>query len=363
MKVLAISSYGVLGGAELALGEFVAHRPAGVEVEVLLVEDGPLRGRLSERAVPTWVAKGDLTGRPSASTLVRFSRGLLHLLEDAAPDVVVAFGLKAAILGVPACRLAGVPLVWYKVDFSLDEVVTRPLGLAVNGVVSVSDAVSAALGPLRDRKLLAVVGPPCRLPRELHLTPSRKPLAIGSLGTLTPIKGHRHLIEAAGLLSEEFPDVRVLIAGLPAARHPGFAEELRALAESLGIGERLELLGFVEDVSEVLARLTVFVSATYRDEHGYGAEGLSGAMIEASWAGLPVVATRCGGSQEGMLDGVTGTLVDPSDPPALARAITPFLRDEELARRTGGAGSQLARFRFAPETVAAALFGALREVL
>jgi glycosyltransferase involved in cell wall biosynthesis len=201
------------------------------------------------------------------------------------------------------------------------------------------------------------------LPRELHLTPSRSPPAIGTLGTLTPFKGHRHLIEAAGLLSEEFPDLRVLIAGMPVSKQPRFADELRAHAESLGIGERLELLGFVNDVSQVLARLTVFVSATYIDEHGYGAEGLSGAMIEASWAGLPVVATRCGGSQEGMMDGVTGTLVDPSDPPALARAITPFLRDEELARRAGEAGSQLARDRFAPEKGAAALFGALREVL
>jgi glycosyltransferase involved in cell wall biosynthesis len=363
VKVLAMSSYGRLGGAELALSEFVVHRPADVEVEVLLLEDGPLRARLNQRAVSTWVARRDLAGRPSASTLVRFSGGLLALLRDAAPDVVVAFGLKAAIMGVPACRLAGVPLVWYKVDFSLDDLVTRPLGLAVNGVVSVSEAVSATLGPLRDRRLLAVVGPPCRLPRELHLTPSREPLAIGTLGTLTPIKGHRHLIEAAALLSEDFPDLRVLIAGLPASNYPGFAEELRALADSLGIGERLELLGFVEDVSMVLARLTVFVSATYQDEAGYGQEGLSGAMIEASWAGLPVVATRCGGSPEGLLDGVTGTLVDPSDPRALARAITPFLRDEELARRTGGAGSQLARSRFAPDTVAAELFAALRDVL
>ena len=46
MKVLAVSSYGVLAGAELSLAEFVAHRPAGVDVAALLVEDGPLRAHL-----------------------------------------------------------------------------------------------------------------------------------------------------------------------------------------------------------------------------------------------------------------------------------------------------------------------------
>src|SRR5439155_10687262 len=63
MKVLAVSSYGVLGGAELALAEFMRHRPAGVEVRALLVEDGPLRARLAEHEVPSWVARG-YEGRP-----------------------------------------------------------------------------------------------------------------------------------------------------------------------------------------------------------------------------------------------------------------------------------------------------------
>ncbi len=362
MKVLVISSYGVLGGAELALGEFLSHRPADVEVQTLLVEDGPLRARLSERGVPTWTA-GGMVGRPGPSELVRFSRSLMRLLGRTEPDVVLAFGLKAASMGVPACRLAGVPLVWYKVDFSLDDVLTRPLGMAVNGVVSVSEAVADALGPLRARRLLAVVGPPVRLPPDLHVVPSRDPLAIGTLATLTPFKGQRHIIEAAGLLSEEFPDLRVLLAGLPASKHPEFPDELRGLADSLGISDRLELPGFVEDVTTVLSRLTVFVTATYRDVSGFGAEGLSGAMLEASWAGLPVVATRCGGSPEGIQEGVSGTLVEPADPAALARAIAPYLRDHELARRAGEAGRRFVHERFAPEIVAARMFGALREVL
>ena len=362
MKVLVISSYGVLGGSELALSEFVFHRPADVEVEVLLIEDGPLRARLLRGGVNSWTARG-YAGRPKPGALVRFTRSLDGLLRRAEPDAVLAFGLKAASMSVPACRLTRVPLVWYKVDFSLDEVLTRPLAMAVDGVVSVSEAVADALGPLRARRLLAVVGPPVRLDPGLRVSPSRDPLAIGTLSTLTPFKGQRHIIEAASLLSGEFPDLRVLLAGAPASKHPNFPEELKALAKSLGMADRLELTGFVEDVTEILSRLTVFVMATYRDGFGFGAEGLSGAMVEASWAGLPVVATRGGGSPEGMREGVTGTLAEPSDPADLARGIAPYLRDAELAASAGEAGSRFARERFAPDTVAASLFGAVRRVI
>jgi glycosyltransferase involved in cell wall biosynthesis len=362
MKVLAISSYGELGGGELSLVEFLNHRPAGVEAIALLVEDGPLRAHLLGSGVPTWAAQG-LDGRPTLVELARFTRSLLDLLERADPDVVWATGLKAASMAVPACRLAGVPVVWHKIDFSLDSVLTRPLALAVNGVVSVSEAAADALGErLRRRRLLAVIGPPVRLATDLRVTPNQQQPTIGTTGTLTPIKGQRHIIEAASLLSAEFPDLRVILAGAPSPDYPGFSEELRRLADERGIGERLELTGFVEDVGEVLSRMTVFVNATYRDEHGFGWEGLSGAMLEASWVGLPVVATNGGGTPEGLRDGTTGTLVPEAEPLAMARAIARYMRDPGLALAAGEAGAHFTRERFAPAVGAKRLFEALAQV-
>jgi glycosyltransferase involved in cell wall biosynthesis len=363
MKVLAVSSYGALGGGELSLAEFLVHRPADVEAVALLVEDGPLRAHLVRRGVPTWAAHG-YDGRPSPIQLGRFTRSLLHLLESTDPDVVWATGLKAASMAVPACRLAGVPVVWHKVDFSLDAKFARPLAAAVDGVVSVSAAVAEALGPaLRRRRLLGVVGPPVRLPPDLRVVPNEREPTIGTMATLTPIKGQRHIIEAAGALLGEFPDLRVVLAGAPSQDYSTYPDELRALADDLGLGERLELTGFVEDVTEMLERMTVFVNATYRDERGFGWEGLSGAMLEASWAGLPVVATRGGGTPEGLVDGSTGTLVEPADPAGIARAAAPYLRDRALARVTGEAGRRFTRARFAPDVAATRLFQEIGKVL
>jgi len=361
VKVLAVSSYGGLGGAELALAEFIARCPAGVEVPVLLIEDGPLRSHLAQRGVPSWVADG-YRGRPAPLQSARFTRSLLRLLEREQANVVWATGLKAAYMAAPACRIAHVPIVWQKVDFSLDGLIALPLGVAVDGVISVSHAVAAALGPLRRRKLVAVIAPPIRLPESLLITPIQRPPTIGTLATLVPIKGQRHIIEAAALLSEEFPDLRVLLAGAAAPNFRDYPDELRRLAERVGMAGRVELCGFVEDVTAVLGRLTVFVNATCRDQRGFGREGFGAAMLEASWAGLPVVATRGGGSPEAMQDGLTGTLVEPADPPALARAIAPYLRDPELAKTTGTAGRRFAREHFLPEVLAARLFEALEQV-
>ncbi len=358
MRVLAVAPYGVLGGGELSLAEFLDKRPSHVEAAALLIEDGPLREHLAERGVATWVAAGH-RGRPGVRSGVQFTRSLLRVLDEYAPDVIWATGLKAAAMAVPAGRLSGTPVVWHKIDFSLDDTVTRPLAFAVDGVVSVSHAVAEAMGPLRSRRLIDVIGPPVRLPDELHVTPNSSPPTIGTLATLTPIKGQRHIIEAAALLVDEFPDLRVVLAGSSSREQPDYPQELRDTSDRLGIADHVEFTGFASDAAAILRRLTVFVNATHQVAGGFGKEGLSGAMLEASWAGLPIVATSSGGTPEGVQDGLTGTLVDPGDVAGMAAAIAPYLRDPALAAATGERGRAFTRERFAPRAASERLFAAL----
>jgi len=207
-----------------------------------------------------------------------------------------------------------------------------------------------------------VVGVPIGLPDSLRVDPVREPPTIGTLARLLPYKGLHHIIGAAELLSDEFPDLRVVLAGDEVSQYPGYRAELERQAALAGIASRLELPGFVGDVASVLARLTVFVSATYRDSDGYGLEGLGGGVLEASWAGLPVVAARGGGIAEAVVEGETGSLTADPSPASLAAAIAPYLRDAELAERTGAAGRTFARERCEPETASRRLFAALERV-
>ena len=105
--------------------------------------------------------------------------------------------------------------------------------------------------------------------------------------------------------------------------------------------------------------MDVFLSATYRDPWGFGPEGLGAALLEASWAGVPVVAARSGGTPEAVLDGRTGTLIERPDPVALADAAAAYLRDAELAARTGENGRRFVRSNFEPVAASERLFSLL----
>jgi phosphatidylinositol alpha-1,6-mannosyltransferase len=305
--------------------------------------------------VPVWLGVG-YEGAPGARELWRFTRSLGRLLRGWRPDVVWATGQKGALLAAPACRLSRVPVVWHKIDLSWDRPLAIPLAAITDGVIAVSEGAARALGPLRGR-VRAVVPPPVMLPPALA-APLEGPPTIGMLARGVPYKGHRHLLRAAALLSQEFPDLRVLASCAPAPEYPGYRDEMRALARELGLGERAELPEWIA-ADDALRRLTVLVSATYRDEQGFGLEGFGLTIAEAAWAGVPSVVAAGGGAAEALADGRTGTLVPRADPALLAEAIAPYLRDPELRARTGAAGRAFARERFAPEVVIPRLWAAL----
>ena len=343
------------GGAELSALTLLEHATADVELQAFVLAPGPVVDRLDGLGVPVTV--DSMVGRPSPRRAARFHRAFRRFLARAEPDVVLTVGIKPTVLCVAAARRTSIPIVWSKVDFAYDGRFTAALARLCTGVVTVSEAVAAAVPAQR---LIGVLPPPVRLPEGYRAAGSPSPPTIGSVGMLVPYKGHDHVIEAAARLRDRVPDLRVLIAGGPTPAAPDYERELREAAQRLDMADRVELAGHVDSIEEVLDRLSVFVSATHRDEKGFGHEGLSGAMLEASWAGLPVVATSGGGTPEGVEDGVTGALVPPAEPERLANAIGHYLGDPGAARAAGEAGARFARERFRPATLAPRLFEWLR---
>jgi glycosyltransferase involved in cell wall biosynthesis len=361
VKVLAVSSYAGLGGAELAMNSFIAHRPPGVHVGVVLVDHGPLAVRLSEQGLEVTALRHP--GRPEFRDVIGFARELGDVLDRWRPDVVWACGQKGALLSVWPCRRRGVPLVWHKVDFSWDRLLGRPLATAVDGLISVSHAVVEPLGRWGARRHLAAVGVPVTLDPRVRAVPDHESPLLGTLTRLVPYKGVDRMIKAVAILRGEFPGVRLLVAGGPAAEYPRYPDELAALIRELGVEDAVELRGFVADVAQLLSGMSVFVNATYRDAEGFGLEGMPGSILEASFAGVPVVAPGTGGNVEAVLHGETGTLVSAPEPELLAAAIAPYLRDSGLWQRTSDAGRAWARRTSAPDVASARLFSALARVV
>jgi glycosyltransferase involved in cell wall biosynthesis len=160
---------------------------------------------------------------------------------------------------------------------------------------------------------------------------------VGIVARLEPEKGHPTILDAWPLVLRESPDARLLIVGEGSRRGP-LEEQARELG-LLGSSPRVVFTGRRDDVPAVLAALDVVVLPSYRE-----AQGVS--LLEAMALARPIVASRVGGIPEFVEDGVTGLLVEPRDPSALAGAIVRVLRDHALADALGRNGRALVRERY-----------------
>jgi glycosyltransferase involved in cell wall biosynthesis len=169
---------------------------------------------------------------------------------------------------------------------------------------------------------------------------------VGMMARLKPKRGIEDFIDAAAIVSWNRPDVCFLIVGEGQKANRRTFTEDAAYRQSildrirrLGLPDKVKLTEFRSDVAAVLAEMDVSVLPSLN-------EGLSNVLLESMAAGVPVVATRVGGTPEAVEHGETGLLVPPSDPQRLATAIGRLITDRNLASRLGAAGRQSVRDRF-----------------
>jgi glycosyltransferase involved in cell wall biosynthesis len=163
-----------------------------------------------------------------------------------------------------------------------------------------------------------------------------------SVGRLIEKKGFADLIEACRLLRESGCEFRCDIIGDGPLRSNLQAEIVRA-----GLESRVTLVGSQsqERIHERLAAAHLFVLPCVKDAAG-GSDNLPTVIAEAMAAGLPVVSTSIAGIPEMVEHNVTGELVAPNDPRALALAIERVITDRARARQLGARGLEVARAKF-----------------
>jgi glycosyltransferase involved in cell wall biosynthesis len=193
------------------------------------------------------------------------------------------------------------------------------------------------------------------LDTELALAPRKIPSFlregrwVGVVGSFLPVKGQRFLLQAAPRILERFPETRFLFAGQGPER-----ESLEEQARDLG--DQVRFLGLQSDPLDILAGLEVAVVPSLL-------ETFSLVSLEAMALERPLVASRVGGIPEVVEDGVSGTLVPPEDPMALAGAICAYLEDPTLARRHGRQGRERALACFSLDRMAENLEAVYEEAL
>jgi glycosyltransferase involved in cell wall biosynthesis len=165
-------------------------------------------------------------------------------------------------------------------------------------------------------------------------------LVILTVASLTPVKGHAALLEAAARV---LAGTRLRLCFLWLGEG-GERARLEARVRELGIGARVSLPGSCDGVPQYLAAADLFVLPS-------ALEGMSNAILEAMASGLPVVAHAVGGNPELVDHGRSGLLVPAGDPAALAAAIERLLHHDAERRAMGSAARRRAEQIFSLEAM------------
>ncbi|MEQ1796106.1 MAG: glycosyltransferase family 4 protein [Nitrospira sp.] len=278
---------------------------------------------------------------------------LAGILRAKRPAIVHTHTSKAGVLGRVAAWLAGVPVVVHTPHGHVfyghfGELKSRIFLQVERMLCRVTTALVALTAAERDDHLERGVGCAERFAvipsgidverfRRARVEGRRIPSGfncpsdatiVGSIGWLTDIKGHRVLVEALSYLRDEYPKLQVVIVG-----SGGQQDALLAQADSLGLGDRIHLVGHRDDIEQCLAGMDCFVFPSLN-------EGMGRALIEAMAAGLPVVASRVGGIPAIVRHEENGLLVPAGDGRALSEALRRILNDRSWGDRLGQSASR-----------------------
>jgi glycosyltransferase involved in cell wall biosynthesis len=184
---------------------------------------------------------------------------------------------------------------------------------------------------------------------SLDLAPDARLLL--AVGRLVPAKDHATLLRAMPSVLSAHPEVRLFVAG-----GGPLEAELQADIARLGLGGRVTLLGTRSDVPALLRAADMFVFPSRYEGH-------AGALVEAMFAGLPIVAADTSVHRESVQHGVSGILATPGDPESFSIGILRHLDSPEAAAAMGRAARGVALERFDVERIAAQHEECYRRVL
>jgi glycosyltransferase involved in cell wall biosynthesis len=340
-----------VGGAERQVVELaVALQRSGHQVTVACSVAGDLSGVLEEVGIPV---------RPLLDRLVKrrlslaYALRLRRLLRRERSDLVHAHIYASAVAAAIATLGTGIPLVITEHTEASWQTwrarqVSRWVYRRVERIIAVSTPIRRRLVE-RDGvhpDIITIVpnavvsasearpeGPP-ELPAGL-----RERQLVGVVARLQPEKGVANFLKAAARVVQVFPRAHFVIAGDGPLR-----QELVALAEDLGLRDRVHFLGFRSDASALMKSLDVLVVPSLT-------EGSPLVTLEAMAAGTPIVASAVGGIPDQVRHGKEGLLVPPGDTGAIGDAILDLLRHPARARRLGEAGRRRVASRFSHATM------------
>lgn len=352
-----------------------AYRKAGIEVAVM-----PPGLSLNQfgKVMLQWSLLKQV--QVAITELLPYTLQLQKLIREFRPDLIHIDSSRAAILIGPAARLTSCPIVGHLHGALPFGGISQTIFETVSDrIITVCSAIQSDLSPPARRKAVTVyygIQPIPTQPRSIPWLKALKAagkLIVSCFASVVPFKGHHHLLTAVAELNRRGWQDRVVFfcVGDLEAEYQEHSSWLMQRQRELGI-DNLTFTGWQSNPVPFYQLADIEVLPSVRAEqlnYGHkvidvrGNEGFPYTHLEAMYFGLPVVGTDIAGVREQIADGVTGFLVPPSDPMALADALEKLLINTDLRSRMGQAGRERVQQQFSTDAYVSGVMQVYRSLL
>ncbi len=364
VTVLHAHSGNLFGGVETMFLTLARH-PVTLRHRFALSHEGRLAGYLRGAG-----ASIDILGEARFSrpwTVWRARRQLSSLLAAQPPAVMMCHSPWGLAAWGPGARARGIPLVlWAHAPFTGRHWLERLARLTASPdfVVCNSEYTRSALPRAFPRTGAEVVYPPVESPPSFE--PARRPakreghgadpntVVVALVARLEPGKGHAALLDALASLRDLPGWTAWIVGGAQRRAEDVYRSDLERRTNAARIADRVHFLGQRDDVASLLWASDIYC------QPNTGPESFGISLVEALYAGLPVITTALGGARE-IVTPECGLLVPPGDPRALRDALHRMITDADLRRRLGANAAARAASLCAPEPTAARLAAILEK--
>ncbi|MFO0701279.1 MAG: glycosyltransferase [Nitrospira sp.] len=358
IRVLHLIETGGPGGAERMLLGMTRHLDASFHSMVGLVKPGWLEAQVQARGLDHILIQGGAWG--DIGRILQLAR----VVRASGIQVIHAHEFYMNVLGAAVSLLTGVPLIstvhgknyypekrrrqllyrWVAsrassvvtVSEDLKAFFCRVTGVAASGVTVIPNGIDTDIWSpvVSDAALRAGYGIPTNA------------MVVGAIGNLYPVKRHIDLVRALPLLKTACPNIHVVILGRGDQK-----ANLEREADSLGVADRLHLVGFQENARRWMNVMDCYVMPSEN-------EGMPLSLLEAMSAQLPVIVTAVGGIPEVVTHEESGWLLPAHQPEVLAKTIIHVLTNRLEAQAVAARGRARVETRFSADAMARG-YGAL----
>lgn len=295
---------------------------------------------------------------------------LTKLIKETNPDIVHTHGYFASVIGRIAAIFAGIPVLithvqsmywdYTKRNIWIEKFLSRFTAAIICCSEAVQDFVTIYEKIDPSKTIVIYNGVDIGKFHNFNNTPTAKiefgiepsTSLIGTVSSLTPLKGHTYLLQAVPQILETFSSTKFLFVG-----DGRLKDELQKQAEDLNISSNVIFMGIRNNIPEFLNALDIFAHPSSIRE------GLGISILEAMATERPVVATNIGGIPEVVVNGKTGILVPPQNPEALASAVIDLLKNPEKVQEMGKMGKLRVEEKFTTKKMISEIENLYRNLL